>query len=118
VASGEENKEQERFLAAWADILAGAMMKEKAPAHFARNDGRREGGRRGMEEGTMCCVSTREQDGHDVSCPYKSREKRGAGKIGDGKNRRTSRGLLAWQWRGEFRVKHLADKFWLKSMDY
>ena len=162
VASGEENKEQERFLAAWADILAGAMMKEKAPAHFARNDGRREGGCRGMEEGTMCCVSTREQDGHiagammkekaparfarndvrreggcrgmeegtmccvstreqdghDVSCPYKSREKRGAGKIGDGKNRRTSRGLLAWQWRGEFRVKHLADKFWLKSMDY
>jgi len=57
-------------------------MKEKAPAHFARNDGRREGGCRGMEEGTMCCVSTREQDGHDVSCPYKSRKKRGAGKTG------------------------------------
>jgi hypothetical protein len=32
--------------AVWADIIAGAMMKEKAPAHFARNDGRREGGRR------------------------------------------------------------------------
>lgn len=70
VASGEENKEQERFLAAWADILAGAMMKEKAPAHFARNDGRREGGRRGME---------RE---HDESCPTRAgknerREKQG-----------------------------------------
>ena len=50
-ASGEENKEQERFLAAWADIIAGAMMKEKAPAHFARNDGRREGCCRGMKRG-------------------------------------------------------------------
>jgi hypothetical protein len=27
------------ILAAWADIIAGAMMKEKASAHFARNDG-------------------------------------------------------------------------------
>jgi len=51
VASGEENKEQEIFLAAWADNLAGAMMKEKAPAHVARNDVRREGGCRGMERG-------------------------------------------------------------------
>jgi hypothetical protein len=66
----------------------------------------------------MCCVSTREQDGHDESCAYKSREKRGAGKTGGGKNRGTSRGLLASQWRGEFRLTHLADKFLLKSMDY
>ena len=51
MASGEENEEQERFLAAWADIIAGAMMKEKAPAHFARNDGRREGERQGLERG-------------------------------------------------------------------
>jgi hypothetical protein len=51
VASGEENKEQERFLAEWADIIAGAMMKEKSSAHFARNDGRREGGCQGMERG-------------------------------------------------------------------
>ena len=36
-------------------------MKEKASAHFARNVGRREGGRRGMERG------------HDESCPYKGR---------------------------------------------
>jgi len=35
-----------------------------------------------------------------------------------GKNRGTSRGLLASQWRGEFRLTHLADKFLLKSMDY
>jgi hypothetical protein len=41
--------------AVWADIIAGAMMKEKAPANFARNDtffcwggegGRWNGGRR------------------------------------------------------------------------
>jgi hypothetical protein len=43
----EENKEQERILAACADIVAGAVMKEKTSAHFARNDGRREGGRHG-----------------------------------------------------------------------
>ena len=80
----------------------------------------------------MCCVSTREQDGHDVSCPHERREKQGrekqrrenigekqeAGKTGGGKNRGTSRGLLASQWRGEFRLTHLADKFLLKSMDY
>ena len=29
---------EERFLASWADIIAGAMMKEKESAHFARND--------------------------------------------------------------------------------
>ena len=63
MASGEENKEQERFLAAGADIIAGAMMKEKAPAQFGRNDVRREGGGRGMGRG------------HDVSCPYERREK-------------------------------------------
>jgi hypothetical protein len=38
---GVEKKDEERFLAAWADIIAGAMMKEKASAHFARNDGLR-----------------------------------------------------------------------------
>jgi len=35
---GAEQKDEERFLAAWADIIAGAMMKEKASDHFARND--------------------------------------------------------------------------------
>jgi hypothetical protein len=39
MASGE--KSEERFLAAWADIIAGAMIREKASAHFARNDGLR-----------------------------------------------------------------------------
>jgi hypothetical protein len=45
-------------------------MKEKAPAHFARNDGRREGGCRGME-----------REG-DESCSY------GSGKNRGGKNER------------------------------
>ena len=55
---------------------------------------------------------------HDESCAYKSRENRGAGKTRDGKNRGTSRGLLASRWRGEFRLRTPADKFLLKSMDY
>lgn len=57
-------------------------MKEKAPAHFARNDGRRDGGCRGTE---------RE---HDESCPCERREKqRGKNERGkrEGKNRGTSR---------------------------
>ena len=55
---------------------------------------------------------------HDESCAYESREKLGAGKTGGAKNRGTSRGLLASQGRGEFRLRTRADKFLLKSMDY
>jgi len=85
VASGEENEEQERFLASWVNIIAEVMMREKAPAQFARNDVRREGGRRGMERG------------HDVSCPYERREKREAGKTKGGKTSGGRVGAEAWK---------------------
>jgi hypothetical protein len=40
VRNGSDKNERGRFLSAWADIIAGAMMKEKASARFARNGGR------------------------------------------------------------------------------
>jgi hypothetical protein len=35
---------------AWADIIAGAMMEEKASAHFARNDGE------GVQPTVICLI--------------------------------------------------------------
>ena len=88
-------------------------MKEKAPAHFARNDGRREGCCRGMKRGHD--VLRFHEGARRARCIVPLQEPE---KTRGGKNRGTSSGLLASEWRGEFRLRTSAGKFLLKSMDY
>lgn len=56
----------QRFSTAWADIIAGAMMKEKESAHFARNDGEASRGASGVGKRARPFATLRV----NVSCPY------------------------------------------------
>jgi len=67
--SQTEEGNEERFLSAQADRLAGASREEKASACSVRNDS---GG--GVSRYVGAKAPTPEEKGHDVSCPYKERD--------------------------------------------
>jgi hypothetical protein len=75
-ANGGQRKVEERFLAAWADIIAGAMMREKASAHFARNDGWDGTGQSAIAERGMLARHVRESHHANPECIRCCRELR------------------------------------------
>src|SRR5579872_2559417 len=67
-ANGGRWKVGERFLAAWADFIAGAMTREKAPAHFARNDAWGGSGQSAIGERGMLARHVRESHHAHLEC--------------------------------------------------